>query len=161
MRLFCTPFNRAPCDSVLPASQTVDAVLIAEAWRGSNLRDCLIAYETATVSGKHDLTAFIGHNVLMDGEQAPLATKATKNTETIVLCCMSNQHFSERLSKLKVRPVLMTSQLMYPGSFLLHDALEKWLRDGSRNDLREAAAAYARNQKIKISAARGVFTKLE
>lgn len=142
--------------------QNKDAILVAEAWRGSNLRDCLIACEAATVSGKHDLTAFIGHNVLMDGEQAPPSTKATKKTDAIVLCCMSDRFFTERLTKLNVRPVLMTSQLMYPGSFLLHDALEKWLRDGNRNDLREAAAtAYARNQKIKIPAARGVFTKLE
>jgi hypothetical protein len=51
---------------------------------------------------------------------------------------------------------------MYPGSFLLRDSLDVWLRDGPRSDIRMAAArAYAANQKISVKAAEGVFTKLE
>ncbi|MEP4078746.1 hypothetical protein [Haloferula sp.] len=141
---------------------TKNATLTAEAWRGSDLHDCLAAFEAATVSGKHDLTAFIGHNALMDGELALPTTKPHKETDAIILCCMSQRFFEKRMAKIGAIPVLLTSQLMYPGSFLLHDALEKWLKDGSRKELREAAAAaYARNQKIKLSAARGVFAELD
>ena len=38
-----------------------DAVLVAEAC--AKLRDCYEAFQQAAVSGKHDLVAFIGHNV--------------------------------------------------------------------------------------------------
>ncbi|RYD47409.1 MAG: hypothetical protein EOP85_05525 [Verrucomicrobiaceae bacterium] len=43
----------------------------AEAWRGSEIKACLTAFETALTSGNHDLCAYIGHNVLMDGEVPP------------------------------------------------------------------------------------------
>jgi len=56
----------------------------------------------------------------------------------------------------------LTSQLMYPGSFILHDCIEVWLKGGNLTAHREAAAkAYARNQKISTKAARTVFAKLE
>mgnify|MGYP000415732048 CR=1 FL=1 len=139
-----------------------DAVLVAEAWRGSELRDALVAFEKAAVSGEHDLVAFIGHNALMDHEIPPPRRKAAKPVDAVVLCCLSQRFFGERLGKLGVRPVLTTDQLMYPGSFLLHDALEKWLGGEPPAALREAAArAYARNQKISVKAARGVFARLD
>ena len=60
------------------------------------------------------------------------------------------------------RPVLMTDQLMYPGSFALHEGLEAWFKGGSRAQIREGAAkAMAKNQKISVRAARGIFTDLE
>jgi hypothetical protein len=63
---------------------------------------------------------------------------------------------------LNARPLLMTRSLMYPGSFLLHHAIEIWLKDGTRPQIREAAArAYARNQKISTKAALTVFTDLK
>jgi hypothetical protein len=61
-----------------------------------------------------------------------------------------------------MRPLLLTTQLMYPGSFLLHDSIEVWRKGGSRADHRAAAGrAYAKNQKIGVKAATGVFAKLE
>jgi hypothetical protein len=75
---------------------------------------------------------------------------------------MSAGWFKQYLEALKARPVLTTEQFMYPGSFLLRDALDVWLRGGPRSDIRMAAArAYAANQKISVKAAEGVFTKLE
>ena len=50
---------------------------------------------------------------------------------------------------------------MYPGSFILRDALPVWAKRGSAEEIRDAgAAAYARNQKISVKAAKGVFAKL-
>lgn len=130
----------------------------AEAWRGSEIKACLQAFEAALVSGKHDLCAFVGHNVLMDGAIAPPAAKAAKPCDAIVLCCMSDAYFNRRLTEIGARPVLTTTQLMYPGAFLLRDALPVWAKGGSGAEIRQAAgAAYARNQKIPVKAALGVF----
>lgn len=134
------------------------AVLVAEAWRGSNLKDCYVACETAMLSGENQLVAFIGHNVLMDAAIEAPARKAAGKTDAIVLCCISDRYFRERLGHAGIRPVLLTTQLMYPGAFILHDALEPWLAGKDPKALRGAAgAAYARNQKIKTAAATGVF----
>jgi len=135
--------------------------LTAEAWRGSEIKACLSAFEAALVSGNHDLCAYIGHNVLMDKEVAPPAVKAAKPCDAVVLCCMSESYFKKRLTDMGVRPVLLTTQLMYPGSFLLRDSLPLWAKDRPCDEVRQAAAvAYARNQCISRKAAVGVFAKL-
>lgn len=135
------------------------AVLVAEAWRGSNLKDCYVACEAAMLSGENQLVAFIGHNVLMDTAIEPPAAKAKGKTDAIVLCCLSDRYFRQRLGNAGVRPVLLTTQLMYPGAFILHDALEPWLAGKDPAALRTAAGtAYAKNQKIKTAAATGVFS---
>ena len=93
----------------------------------------------------------------------PLVASALHHrlTYDCVLCCISDRYFRERLEDAGVRPVLLTTQLMYPGSFILHDALDPWLTGKDRKALRTAAgAAYARNQKIKTAAATGVFAEL-
>lgn len=140
-----------------------DCVLVAEAWRGKNIHQCLEAFFANLHDRKSDLTAFIGHNGLMDAPVAVSAVDAgAKSTDAIILCCISGRYFQSHLKALKARPVLTTGQLMYPGSFLLRDALEVWLRNGPRSEIRMAAAkAYATNQKISVKAAAGVFTKLE
>jgi hypothetical protein len=139
-----------------------DAVLVAEAWRGSKLKECYEACEKAMLSGDNDLVTFIGHNVLMDVDIPAPAEKAKGKTDAIVLCCISDRYFRQRLETAGVRPVVLTTQLMYPGSFILHDALEPWLQGKARGSLRDAAGlAYARNQKLKPAAAKGVFARLD
>lgn len=133
----------------------------AEAWRGSEIKACLTAFETALVSGNQDLCAYIGHNVLTDGEVPPPEKKAAKPTDAIVLCCISDRYFKDRLTNLGAKPVLLTTQLMYPGAFLLRDGLPVWAQGRSELEIRQAAAtAYAWNQKISSKAAAGVFSKL-
>lgn len=135
--------------------------LTAEAWRGSEIRSCLTAFESALISGNHDLCAFIGHNVLMDGDVPPVAGKAPKPCDAIVLCCMSDTYFKDRLAALGAKPVILTTQLMYPGSFILRDAIPLWAEGRSREEIRQSAAvSYARNQKISVKAAAGVFAKI-
>jgi hypothetical protein len=132
-----------------------------EGWRGSEIRACLQAFESALVSGEHALCVFIGHNVLMDGEIPELGKKASKPVDAMVLCCKSESYFKKRLEKLGSRPVLLTTQLMYPGGFLVKDTLPLWARGGSPEKLRAAAgASYAKNQKISTKAATGVFAVL-
>ncbi|QJE94883.1 hypothetical protein [Luteolibacter luteus] len=142
--------------------RTAKAVLIAEAWRGSKLKDCYIASEAAMLSGKNDLVVFIGHNVRMDHPIDSPSVKAAGKTDAMVLCCKSEEYFRDRLQDAGVRPVLLTTQLMYPGSFILRDSLEPWLVGKDHNALRDAASqAYARNQNLSGSAARGVFSCLD
>ena len=139
----------------------LDCELTAEAWRGSDIGACLQAFEKALVAGQHQLVVFIGHNVLMDKQIAAPAHAAAKSCDAMVLCCKSDVYFRERLTTLKVRPILLTQQLMYPGSFILHDTLVPWAQGKDRAAIRQAAAvAYAKNQKISQRAALGVFANL-
>jgi hypothetical protein len=139
-----------------------DIGLVAEAYRGSQIRQCLKDFEEAACSNKFDLVAFIGHNGFMDFNlEAPNKTEGN-STEVVVLCCFSEKYFGDRLRSLGCHPFLTTQQLMYPGSFLLDAALEKWRGGGSRNEVRVAAAkAYAKNQKISVRAATGIFAPLD
>ena len=156
-----TPEDKRIFERLIYLNASANVQVTAEAWRGSEIKACLTAFETALVSGKHDLCAYIGHNVLMDAAIEPPVARSLKPCDAIVLCCMSESYFKDRLAKLDCRPVMLTTQLMYPGSFILRDALPVWAKGGSSEEVRDAgAAAYARNQKISVKAAKGVFAKL-
>ncbi len=138
--------------------------LVADAYRGSEIRKCLVDFEKAAASGEFDLVAFIGHNGLMDFSLPEVEANAPEEngTDAVILACLSQPYFGERLTKMGCRPILMTRQLMYPGSFLLHDAIEVWRKGGTQAEIRGAAGrAYARNQGIAVRAATGVFADLE
>jgi hypothetical protein len=138
-----------------------DARITAEAYRGSAIRQCVEDFEKAAGSGEYDLVAFIGHNGLMDFTLPEPPQRPSSKTVAVVLCCLSNQYFGPRLEKLGCRPILLTQQLMYPGAFLLHEAIRVWLRGGSNAEIALAAAqAYARNQKISVRAASKVFATI-
>ena len=143
---------------------TGNTTLTAHAYRGDRMRDCLEEFYARTRdSGKEDLVAFIGHNGMMDNI-VTIPKKAAENDEAssaIVLGCLSQGHFTGPLKKMNSNPLLLTRSLMYPGSFVLHEAIEIWLKDGSKTQIREAAAkAYAKNQKISIKGASTVFADL-
>lgn len=141
-----------------------EATLTAHAYRGDRMKTCLEHFFSKTkAAGKNELVAFLGHNGLMDNliilpEPAP---KDDETGQSIVLGCLTQSYFTKPLAEMNSRPLLMTKSLMYPGSFLLHDAIEVWLKDGNKKEIREAAAkAYAKNQKISIKGARTVFAEL-
>ena len=139
-----------------------DLELVAEAYRGSNIQLCMENFQKAAASGAHDLVAYIGHNGLMEFELPKLEPDPNNKTETIVLCCISDKYFSTRLEELGCRPILMTTQLMYPGAFILHDVINAWKEGASPTAIQDAAAkAYAKNQEISVKAARGIFTASE
>ncbi len=139
-----------------------DVELVAEAYKGSKIKQCIEDFEKAACSNQYDLVAFIGHNGLMDFNLEVPKKVEGNDTDVVVLCCQSESYFGDRLKALGCRPILMTQQLMYPGSFLLHAGIEKWRSGGSLADIRSAAGkAYAKNQKISVRAATGVFSKLE
>jgi len=135
------------------------SLLTASAYRGSQMRKCIQDFEAAIRAGTCDLVVFIGHNGLMDSAiDWQATTPKDEKTAVIVLCCMSASYFSERIAVQGGEPLLLTTQLMYPGAFIVRDALEPWLSGKGREAVREAAAAaYAKNQGISLKSARGIF----
>ncbi len=138
-----------------------DVRLTAEAYRGSEMEQCMKNFERDAAMSLYDLVVFIGHNGLMDVKIPELEPISENETEVMVLSCLSEMYYKDRLTRLGCRPVLLTRQLMYPGSFLLHDALEVWKRDGSPAEMRAAAGkAYSKNQGISVKAGTGIFAEL-
>jgi hypothetical protein len=140
------------------------AVLTAMAYRGTAIQRCLQDFERAIQTGSFDLVAFIGHNGLMDFALPAPAPPAEpkKAPDCVVLCCKSEAYFTERIQKAGGRPVLLTTQFMYPGAFILLAAAEGWLKGATPAEIRErAGVAYARNQKLSKKAGMGVFAEIE
>lgn len=164
-------------DRVVFKHSTRDVYLIADAWRGQAIKACTVAFASASAGegseavgvgdlilkagGEADLVAYIGHNGLMDfGIDWP-SKRAGREVRkpVIVLCCISGRYFGPHLRELGADPLLTTTQLMYPGAFILHDALEVWLAGGNPAAMTAAAGkACAKNQHISFKAASGVFS---
>lgn len=156
------------------------AALIADAYRGQEIRQAITDFLIAAAGnhrqrlkvtlnrkdmelptgGAADLVAYLGHDGLMDFQLAanPLF-QGRSGKPAIVLCCKSEAYFSAPLARAGAYPLLLTTQLMYPGGFLLHAAAKGWLDGESCEVIRDRAArAYAANQGIGLKSARGVFT---
>ena len=142
---------------------TSGAILDARAYRGAAIERCIRDFERAIQTGAYDMAVFIGHNGLMDFD-LPVPVKSAERTnvaDCVVLCCKSEPYFRRRIESAGGRPILLTTQLMYPGSFTLHAAVGAWLQGGSAEAIRErAGAAYADNQKLSKKAGMGVFAEL-
>lgn len=148
----------AVIDTIVCTRADKAATVYAFAYRGDCIVDCMQEFESALASGSYDLVAYIGHNGLMDVD-LPVPAPAQGNTDAIVLCCMSDEWFSDRVRTLGACPVLMTRQFMYPAGKVLTDVLAVWLKKPrDKAAIRAAAAkAYAANQGISVKAAAGVF----
>ncbi|MEA3211134.1 MAG: hypothetical protein QOE70_4191 [Chthoniobacter sp.] len=137
--------------------------LVADAYRGSQIRQGTVDFFAALSSDQPatelPLVAYLGHDGLMDFALPESATAGRSSQRAaIVLCCKSDAFFGPHLERIGARPILMTTQLMYPGAFILKAVLDGWMAGESREQLRERAArSYAANQKISVKAARGVF----
>jgi hypothetical protein len=155
-----------------------DAYLIADAWRGREIKPCIQAFVNAAgglgaeeikagevmlkAGGEASFVAYIGHNGLMefsvDWPAAKPSPAADVAKPAVVLACVSQSYFAEKLKGIGARPLLTTRQLMYPGAFTLHDALEARFAGKDAAAIRETAGrAYAKNQGISVKAALGVF----
>ena len=139
-------------------------LLTAYAYRGSAIEQCLKDFKAAVCEGKYDLVVYLGHNGLMDFylPGTPPEAGRKKTPECMVLCCMSQRYFQTHITYMEATPILLTTQLMYPGAFILRDVLEEWIKKSGLKAYRDAAGrAYAANQKISLKAATGIFVDLE
>ncbi|HEX9959620.1 MAG TPA: hypothetical protein VGB00_01645 [Pyrinomonadaceae bacterium] len=155
--------------------KTENVYLIADAYRGSRMRETIDDFFAAAAGAKREnveaqnqtlqifaaanLIAFIGHNGLMDFslENQP-AKKDDAKRDAVILACASRNYFTEPLRKTSARPLLWTTNLMAPEAYILHDALEGWTRGETDAQIRERAAeAYSKYQKISLKAAQNLL----
>jgi len=156
------------------------SILVADAYQGKHIKACTTNYLNASygsyravidskilgrkikLGAESDLTAFIGHNGLMDFSVKVTPASNQPKLDTITLCCISDRFFIPHFQKTNTTPILQTRSLMYPGSFILHDALEGWFKNENRSQIRtRAAKAYAKNQKISTKGGYSIFKNLE
>jgi hypothetical protein len=138
-------------------------VMVAMAYRGAAMKRCIQDFEGAVAHGTFDMVVFIGHDGLMDF-QLPMPERAAdqgKMPDCVALCCLSEDYMKTRLLAAGGRPVLLTTQRMYPGAFVLEAVIDTWIAGKGLSDMRESAGtAYSMNQKISKRAATGVFADL-
>jgi hypothetical protein len=137
--------------------------VVADVYRGTAIRQCTLDFFAVLASDepreKTPLVAYIGHDGLMDFELPDTATaKRGPGRDAIVLCCKSQGYFGPHLEKVGAKPILTTTQLMYPGGFILRAAIDGWTLGETPAQIRQrAAVSYAKNQGISVKAAAGVF----
>lgn len=155
--------------------KTQNVYLVVDAYRGSKMRETIDDFFAAVsgakletvlaqntklqILGSADLVAFVGHNGLMDFKLEKQPVKKDDNErDAIILACASRNYFTAPLRQTSARPLLWTSNLMAPEAYILHDALEGWVKNESDEQVRSrAAAAYAKYQKINLKAARNLL----
>lgn len=158
-------------ERVIFKHKTQNVYLIADAYRGSKMKETINDFfsaitgeilENVTVNnqtiqtlGSADLVAFVGHDGLMDFKlEKEIIKKDEAKRDAIVLACASRNYFGEHLKKTNAKPLLWTSNLMAPEAYILHDALEGWIRGETDSQIQNrAASAYAKFQKISVKSA--------
>ena len=138
--------------------KTQNVYLVADAYRGSKMRETVddffaavagakrenvaVGENTLQILGSANLVAFVGHNGLMDFklENQP-AKKDDDERDAVILACASRNYFSALLKKTSAKPLLWTSNLMAPEAYILHDALDGWVRGETVEQVRNRSAA--------------------
>jgi hypothetical protein len=151
--------------------RTQNVFLVADAYRGSKMKETIndffsalsgeklenvtVDHQTIQILGSAELVAFVGHNGLMDFKlEKEIVKKDEAARDAIVLACASRNYFAQHLKKTNAKPLLWTSNLMAPEAYILHDALEGWIRGETNAEVQtRAAAAYAKFQRISVKSA--------
>jgi len=139
----------------------------AQAWDGKYMKQAIQYFydSLAQSDGGPDLTIFVGHNGLMDFPLfAPIPSAETKarNLErkraAMVFACNSADYFTDTTRNYGVNPAVMTHGLMAPEAYSIEPAIRAWFKGKSNTDIRrDAAAGYAKYQKIPVRNARRLF----
>lgn len=149
--------------------------LVADAYNGKYMQQCtsdflknssgkikdtlMVAGKTLGIKGHAATLAYIGHDGLMDFKLKEIFNNTDKvKRDVFVLACFSKKYFAPYLDQANITPVLWTSHLMAPEAYIIHDALEIYLKKGTAEAIRNhAAAAYARYQKCSLKAAKNLL----
>lgn len=155
-------------------SNGANVYLIADAYRGDKMKECLIDY-LSSVAGKKseqlqvnsikiglnsdsDLLIFNGHNGLMDYNIEFIPSKDNVVREASVIGCISHKYFKDHLLASKGYPILMTTNLMAPEAYVLESVIESWLKLKNGEEIRkDAGRAYHKYQKCGINGATKLF----
>ena len=158
---------------------TGNVYLIADAYRGQEIKAAVADFFELAAGWRTDgaeklkgakgkefeipsgpqLVVYVGHDGLMDfaldktyrGDAAP-------KRQVIVLACASKAYFGPGLRATGAEPLLWTRGLMAPEAYSLKAALDGWAAGEDAEQIRvRAAAAYAKYQKISLTAAERLF----
>jgi hypothetical protein len=153
-----------------------DAFLLADAYDGEKIKDCIEDFLMASnrqdhlklefdstelnFGGASNLLAFIGHNGLMDFDVSILyKSNISDPANVIILACYSKHYFSPEIKKAEANPILWTTHLMAPEAYTLRSAIDGWLSKETGTQIDERAAqSYNKYQKCGIKGARKLFT---
>jgi hypothetical protein len=127
--------------------------------RGDHVERVQVGTRSFDAGGLAHVTAYVGHNGLMDFEAPALPSSAVTPAPhaSLVLACISDSYFTPLLREHSVR-LLTTTGLMAPEAYTLDAALTSWFSGGGPGDVRTAAAhAYARYQHTSEAAALRLF----
>jgi len=149
--------------------------LIADAYDGRAIRQCTIDFlrscagqikdtihiqgMVAGIEGNARLTAYIGHDGLMDFKLSnDFQNSDSIKRDAIILACISKRYFAPFLKSTGANPLIWTTGLMCPEAYTLHDALTSYIGGGPSEVIRiSAAKAYNKNQKCGDKAARNLL----
>lgn len=148
--------------------------LLAEAYKGAEIKTCMndficsahghlkttddVKGKTLSFGGNAELLAYIGHNGLLEfGLDKPdLADQ--KIRKIIALACYSKHSLSQYCQHQSVQPLVLSTGLMAPEAYTLHDALNAYIKNQPIDSIRMAAAsAYHRYQKCGLKAAKNLL----
>jgi hypothetical protein len=161
-------------------NRTSNVILIADAYRGSEIQRALTDFFRAAAGlpqnepligpivgdrvfhapADADLVVYVGHDELMD---FPLAVdfsgRSGPSRSAIVLACASKSYFHDLLRASGATPLLWTTNLMAPEAYTLKAAIDGWILQESKDQIRKrAAASYAKYQKCSETAALRLFS---
>lgn len=129
--------------------------LVADAYRGDRMVRCLedhfnslsgvlkdtliIDADTIGIYGNADLLAFNGHNGLMDE-----TVSYEKNTDgiardAVTIACISGDYFKPIYKETNSYPLVHTTNLLYPGAFILEGVINSWANLKSDEECKIAA----------------------
>lgn len=128
---------------------------------GGNPQEIKIKYKginkTLNAGGKSSLIAYVGHNGLMDFNIKKHPKQQNKDKrDIIILACYSKSYFKDAIDLAGATPKLWTNGKMAPEGYVLHAAINSWIKN--ENIKNAAADAYAKYQKISKKAALGLFS---
>lgn len=157
---------------------TKDVFLVADAYRGREIKRAItdffefnagrgtktITVKAATetelhIGGSADLIAYVGHDGLMDFSLNAQPKKADdRRRDAVMLACISKRYFADPLRATGATPLLWTTGLMAPESYVLKAAIDGWLAGENGEQIKKrAAAAYNQYQHCGANAALRLF----
>ncbi|WP_078128949.1 hypothetical protein [Leptospira alexanderi] len=149
----------------IPQKGEQKVFILFYAYAGDKIDNALVDFLNAT-AGKNnaDLLVWAGHNRLMDRLPPSLKNSPRSSKSVAVLACESEKYFGPVLRSVGAKPIAMTRTFMAPEAYLL-EALASTVAKSGLKDKRairsSLVAAYAKYQRISISAAGTVFSKLD
>jgi hypothetical protein len=166
-------------DRVAYKHRKANAFLIAEAYRGSYIRQAIEDFFAAAagrpgesliisadgkqselhLGGSANLIAYAGHDGLMDFQLTSVPKKNDdEQREAVILACASKSYFADALRRTGAKPLLWTTNLMAPEAYILSAAIDGWLNHQTDEEIRMLAAkAYDQYQHCGTKSANALF----